>query len=255
VLELKPELRLALDRIEAPKLALVLEGIRGVLSGIWPGREGMPITNAVQVDRIGWGDYAASNLFLRGAALPAGRMQLEVTEAQLMGGRVRVPPFDWDTRLGQFEALFEFEEVSLASLAALLPRFAGSIEGALSGRVPVRFTAGEFHLGAGHLTLDRGRPARLQYPAAGLLTRGAKPGSDRYRQLALLEQALGDLSLTSLGLELFPSDQTQTPVRLYLEGTFASPDAVIPVRFHLNLNGDWESLVRLLGRGELEWNL
>jgi hypothetical protein len=253
-LDLWPEVRFALERMEWMEAGLTVEGARGALSGevtAVAGTDG----NVVRVDRIRYGDYEASELVLRIARSGALEFEFELMNATVLGGRVRVPPVRWDPRTKEIDAALEFEQVSLRRLADLIPRFAGSIEGGLSGRVPVRWDGAEFAVGSCILRLDRSQPARLRYPAKGFLTRGATPGSDRYRQLQLVEVALEDLRLTDLMIELYPPDQRQTPVRLRLEGTFSSEQAVVPVKFNLNLNGDLDPIWRLLQLGEIDLEL
>jgi hypothetical protein len=192
---------------------------------------------------------------LRIARLGDLEFEFELVNAMVLGGRVRVPPVRWNPRTKEIDAVLELERISLRRLADLIPRFAGSIEGGLSGRVPIRWGEGGFAVDACLLRLDGSLPARLRYPAKGLLTRGAAPASDRYKQLQLVEAALEDLRLTDLVIELYPPDQRQTPVRLRLEGTFSSEQAVVPVKFNLNLNGDLDPVWRLLQLGEFDLEL
>jgi len=63
------------------------------------------------------------------------------------------------------------------------------------------------------------------------------------------------LRLAVRAIELYPPDQRQTPVRLRLEGTFSSDEAVVPVKFNLNLNGDLDPIWRLLQLGEIDLEL
>jgi hypothetical protein len=253
-LGLWPELRFALEQMEWMGVGLTVEGARGAWSGAVaavPDADG----NLVRVDRIRYGEYEASELVLRIARLGDLEFEIELMNAMMLGGRARVPPVRWNWRTKDIDAALELEQISLRRLAELIPRFAGSVEGGLSGRVPVRWDGDGFAVGACILRLDRSQPARLRYPAKGLLTRGTAPGSERYRQLQLVEAALEDLRLTDLAIELYPADQRQTPVRLRLEGTFRSDQAVVPVKFNLNLNGDLDPIWRLLQLGEIDLEL
>jgi hypothetical protein len=250
-----PELGLALDKIEWPEAGLTLDGIRGQLSAASADSSEMPAFNLVRIDRIRYGKFEASELTLRVSGINEPVLELELVNALFLGGRARIPAFRLDRRLARLDAVLEIEQVDMASLAELLPQFGGSIEGALRGQLPIRVDAEGFFVGKATLELDRSRPAWLRYPAEGLLTRNVPAGSERYRQLELVERALGNLRLTDLTIQLYSPEDPETPVRVRLEGTFSSAEAVIPVKFNLNVKGDLDPALRLLRLGEIELNL
>ncbi len=252
VLDLYPNVRFSLEHVEEPNQAWVVEGIRGVLSGPWPGSPEAHSTNRIHVDRLGVGKFEVRDLVLNVSSLGTQTLQVQLEDAHLLDGQARTSPFLWDLKAGKMDALLDVERVNLATLAKLIPHFAGSIEGEIYGRVPIHFEAGKFALGATTLQLSRNRPARLRYPAEGLLTAGSAPGSERYQQLKLIENALQDLRLSDLTVRLHAPGQPQTPIRLRLEGTFTSAEAVIPVRLNLNINGDLDQVIRLLSLGDVE---
>jgi hypothetical protein len=251
----QPSIGLDLERVEWLEQRLTLEGIRGALSGAWPGATEPPSTNRVLINRVGFRDYEATDLALLIAPLDHRVVQFELEDALLLDGHARMRPFLWDLRSGKLDAVLDLEQISLAKLASLFPRFAGSIEGELNGRLPIHLEAGQLTLGSTTLRLGRNRPARLRYPAGGLLTRGLRPDTDRHRQLKLVEKALQDLRLTEFSVDLYSPDHPQTPVRIRFEGTFTSAEAIIPVKLDLNINGDLDQVLRLLSLGELELNL
>lgn len=254
-LDIWPDLEMTLGRIEWLDMELTVGGINGVLSGAVSSSSEAAVANLLRVDHVRYKDFEVADLTLRIDRRSRNVFEFELVDALVLGGHCRMPPFRWDTRSDTLEAVLELEQIRLDRLADLLPRFDGSMEGNINGRVPLRLDAGRFSLGASTLRLDRSRPARLRYPADGLLTKGVSPDSDRYEQLELIEEALEDLKLTELVVDLYPPDQPQTPVRLRLEGTFSSPDAIIPVKFNLNLNGDLDEVLSLLSRGEIELTL
>jgi hypothetical protein len=248
-------LHLALERIEWPEHKLTIEGVQGNLSGRWPAPTNAPADRRLRIDRIRYGDFEASDLRGRIARLDERQYELELASARVLDGTVHVPAFRWELGSDRLDATVELEQVNLARLAKFVPRFAGSIEGAVNGRVPIRIAGGRFSVGEATLRLERSRPARLRYPADGLLTKDVPPNTERYRQLELIEGALTDLRLTELIIQLYSAEHPETPIRLRLEGTFSSDDAVIPVNFNLNLNGDVDEVLELLSRGDLELSL
>ncbi len=254
-LDLRPELDLALERIEWPEQKLTVEGVQGRLSGKWPAPTNAPTDRELRIDRIRYGDYEATDLRWRVVRLDERQIELELKTARVLDGTVRVPAFRWELGSDRLDATVDLEQVNLARLTELVPRFAGSIEGAVNGRVPIRIAGGRLSVGEATLRLDRSRPARLRYPADGLLTKDVPPGSERYRQLERIEGALTDLRLTELIIQLHSAEHPETPIRLRIEGTFSSDDAVIPVNFNLNLNGDVDQVLELLSRGDLELSL
>jgi hypothetical protein len=255
MLDLEPEFDIDLERVEWPEQTLTVEGIRGIISGLVPESSHEIRTNLVTVDLIKFREYEVTDVTLGAARLSRAEFQIELMEAQWLDGQLRSTPITVGPNLKKVEAVLELQQVSLAKLSKLIPQFSGSIEGALNGRLPLQFEAGRFSLGAATLRLDRDRPARLQYPADGLLTKGIPPDTDRHEQLKLIEEALQDLQLTELRLDLQSPDHPQSPVRVRLEGTFSSAKAIIPVKFNLNVNGDVDEVLRLISIGKIELSL
>jgi hypothetical protein len=254
-LDLEPQLDFDLERVEWLEQGLKAEGIRGSIFGTEPESPDTVHTNLVHVDRIQFHEYEATDITVGAARLNRDAFQFELVEAQLLGGRLRSTPFTAGPESGGIQTVLELEQVSLSKLARLIPQFAGSIEGHLNGRLPIQFEAGRFSLGAATLRLDHDSPARLRYPADGLLTDGIPPDSDRHEQLKLIEEALQDLQLTELVLDFQSPDHPQSPIRVRLEGTFSSAKAIIPVKFNLNVNGGVEEVLRLMSVGKIELSL
>jgi hypothetical protein len=253
--EVRPRVRLALERIEWPQKKLTVHGLRGAVR--WGAPEGAGALDAeeISVEAIRFGDYELTNARARLEWLSHRLVRVQLVDAQFFDGHVRMPPFVWDLETGNFEPVLVLEDVNLTRLAKLLPQFSGSIDGYLNGRLPFTVKAWKAKTTGGRLELNRLRPARIQYPADGLLTRGLAADSDRFRQLKLMEEGLKDLRLEVLTIDLYDPERPQTPVRVHLEGTFTSPRAIVPIIFNLNVNGDLDQALRLLNLGDLQISL
>lgn len=139
-------------------------------------------------------------------------------------------------------------------MGTLLPHWEGTLSGRIDGRIPLQRKAGRWRLPGGRLELDRRVPARLEYPADGLLTGGMAPDAPRYQQLRMVEDGLKHLTLQALQVDLFDPQTPQTAVRVRLEGTSTSARAIVPVILNLNLNGPLEDLIELIHTDRLEFS-
>ncbi|MCP5520708.1 MAG: YdbH domain-containing protein [Verrucomicrobiales bacterium] len=249
-----PRLGLDLASVEWPARKLTVTGLRTALSltSVNPLRS--PPGEVIHVDRIAYEAWEVTNVTVGLAMQSDDRLQLHLVQADAFDGHVRSTPFQWDLRTGDFAASLEFEGVDLLRLSEVFPRWGGTLNGRLEGRVPLSRKAGQWRTSGGRLDLDRSVPARLHYPAQGLLTAGMAPGSPRYAQLRMVEEGLENLRLQAFTLEVCDPKTPGTPLRIHLEGTSASVQVILPVIFNLNFNGRFEEVLRLLTTGNYEWS-
>ena len=139
--------------------------------------------------------------------------------------------------------------------------FDGSMEGAISGFLPLGYRKKKFLSGEGFLALTDNQPARLRYKTKGLLRRDPPKESGLVERLTnriigqlklapekLVEDALSDMIVTELRVDLLSSDTPETPVRIRLSGEGMSGKTVVPMRLDTNINGTLEELFEFLVR-------
>jgi hypothetical protein len=246
------DVRFEFEAIEWSAPRIVAGGVRGEFAWGPPEQSEQRGRDPIRVEHLGYGDWEATDVTVEVEWVNRRTARVELTDASFLGGQVWTEPFLWNLENGEFETVVYLGQVSLEELAEKLPQFDGSVEGSLNGRLPVGLTAKGLELRGGWLELGRDRPARLRYAAEGLLTRRLGTGPERIRQLKLVEEGLKDLRLDALTVELNDPDAPETPVRLRLEGTFATAQAIVPVIFNMNVNGDLAQVLRLMRLKQLQ---
>lgn len=208
----------------------------------------------VTAQRIQYADYEAGQIRFRLHGLESGDWQVELRNAEFLGGTLRSEPLLLHPTGGDFDLELILEGIELNRLAALFPQFDGKVEGLLDGKIPLERRNGTFRLGNGFLALSPSRPAHLQYNAEGLLTQNVPSDSKRYEQLKLVEQGMKNLALEKFRLKIADPADSPTPIQLHFEGTSASSRAIVPIVFNLNIRGDLQNLMGLLSRRNLEFS-
>jgi hypothetical protein len=205
---------------------------------------------------VAMNDLAASDIRLRLEREPAADLRLAQARADFAGGSLRLAPLRAPLgALPSEPARLFLEGLDLRELAAYFPQFKGAVEGRISGFLDFAPREGAFFLTGGKIDLDTEEGARLSYDVAGLLSRGAAPGTPRFDHLQRAERALNDLGLRVLSLEVLPETATPHFVRLRIEGESEEDQLIVPLELELNLNIDRQSdlptLWRLIREGEL----
>ena len=250
--ELNARLDLELAKVDWPGHKLSLENVRTTVT--WSAAEPwLPsVPEGLIADRLTWAGQELTGLNARIELASDQRAQFELVEAQWLGGRLRVAPFTWDLGTGDLGLELRMTRLDLAELGRQIPKFAGTLEGRIDGRIPIVRKAGRWQISAARLELDRQVRAHLSYPAEGLLTGGLSPGSPRYRQLEMAEAGLKDLRLQNLTADFDVFATPQPMLRLRLEGLSTSPRAIVPILVSLNLHGDFAELLALLHTAPFE---
>ena len=220
-----------------------------------------PGESYVLIDQILVGDLEFKNSQLNFDLQNSKTLSLKNAETLLFGGRLYLEPgtLNWDPL--EFDSLVRFERLSLKAIAEEMSLFRGTMEGAVSGFLPLAYRDGTFDSGEGRLELSEGETARLQYDTIGLLKKKVpqKPGlierfTDRLLgQLELLpeqvvEDALGDLSISEFRVDLLSSETPETPIRIHLAGEGTSGKTTVPLILDTNINGTLEELFSFLLR-------
>lgn len=179
----------------------------------------------------------------------------ELLGARFAGGRVWSEPFAWQPAGGVLTVRLRLAEVELGQLTTLIPRFRGRAEGRVGGELPVVvYPDGRVRIQTGRLALEADAPAALEYDAEGLFTANVPPDSPRYRQMRLVERALRRLRLEVLEVVVNDTRQSDLLLQVQLRGVSETPELIVPVDFRLNVRGDLEELLRLFGRGDMEFS-
>ncbi|MCB1127133.1 MAG: YdbH domain-containing protein, partial [Verrucomicrobiae bacterium] len=249
-----PTLTLNLERLDWPDRRFTIENLQGelALTGLDPPTSSAP--QRVDLGRIRFEDHELTQVEADLTLSGENGLQLELRRAAYLDGRVWSEPVRWNWRTGDLGLVLHAEGVDLHRLGTLLPHWEGTLSGRIEGRIPLQRNAARWRLQGGRLELDRRVPARLEYPADGLLTGGMAPDAPRYQQLRMVEDGLKHLTIQTLRVDLFDPQTPQTAVRVRLEGTSTSARAIVPVILNLNLNGPLEDLIELIHTDRLEFS-
>ena len=138
--------------------------------------------------------------------------------------------------------------------------FQGRVTGRLNGSLPISLENGLPVLGEGFLELDPNYEATFSYDAEGFFTDDEAGGTSNkslgdkalerlgLEPNALLEDALGNLDITRLRVDLFNKDMPQTPMKIQLAGIADTGKAKIPLNITTNVNGTVAELLNFLAR-------
>lgn len=251
--EMSARLEVELAQLDWPARNLSLGELRTTLTIRGSDARLASTTDELMAGRLSWGDQQLTDLRARLEHTADGMIQLELLDALWLGGRVRVKPLRWEPATGDLQLTLWLDALELNELGRQIPGFTGQLSGRLNGRIPIARHRGRWHIEGGRLELDPSVPASLAYPADGVLTSGLQPGSPRYNQLRQVEVGLADLTLLALTADLEGPDPQSPILRLRLEGVSHSAHAVVPVTLNLNVQGDFDQLLRLLESGQLEF--
>ena len=148
--------------------------------------------------------------------------------------------------------VLEFEGIDAGELVRQLKLFKGSLTGRLRGKLPLGLLAGKPVPGEGYLELDPRYPAVFSMDARGLFTTDLpnKTAKDRAVRLPyeLAEEALGNVRIKTLRIDLFRRDHPDTPIRLAFSGESVTPRSMVPIDFVTNVNGSLTEVLNFLVR-------
>jgi hypothetical protein len=160
-----------------------------------------------------------------------------------------------------FETALRFDRLSLGTLVESLAFFDGSMEGAISGYVPITYKDSQFLSGEGYLGLSDNEPARMRYKTKGLLHQEIPKDIGFFEGLAnriigqlklapeqVVEDALSDLAISELRVDLLSSDTPETPLKIRLSGEGKTGETPVPLILDTNINGTLEELFNFLLR-------
>jgi hypothetical protein len=221
------------------------------------------ITRPSQVLNIGalsFGDIKATDLLLHFEVDESNQLHVEKAQMQSFDGTLALDPFTIDLDDPQTAITLRFKQISIAPVMTMLDFFEGEVTGRLDGALPISIVDGLPVLGEGYLQLDPESDARFVYDAQGFFTQTGDPTapkkafSDKLLERlglepnALLEDALGNLNIHELRMDLFSKDLPGTPMRIQLAGLADTGAAKIPLNITTNVNGTVAELLNFLMR-------
>ncbi|MBT5167864.1 MAG: hypothetical protein HOL92_05245, partial [Opitutales bacterium] len=217
-------------------------------------------SQTITIDELTFGDIKATDMLVDFEL--AADSQLIVKKAQMRSfdGRLALDPFTIDLDDPQTAITLRFEQISIAPVMTMLDFFEGEVTGRLDGALPISIVDGLPVLGEGFLELDPESDAQFTYDAQGYFTQPndshapKKTFGDKMLERlglepnALLEEALGNLSIAELRMDLFSKDLPGTPMRIQLAGLADTGNAHIPLNITTNVNGTVAELLNFLMR-------
>lgn len=202
---------------------------------------------SLTVEQISAGKVELNQVRLSASLTPPDRVRIDSFEAGLLGGTIRIAePVDISADSPDFTVLFELSGIQGSQVVQLFPKFKGSVQASISGRVPLAVEGQEIRFLEGHLHLDESKPAHLSYDASGFLTSGKAGRKPKFAQS--VERALGNLTIQTLDIRVFdPSDPTH-PAILKLAGIGVDDKLNLPVNLTIPVEDEEGILQSLFSR-------
>ncbi len=217
-------------------------------------------SQTIKADRITIGDIETTQVESAFMITDGSQLSVEKAGLSIFEGQVTLDPFTISTADPNADLLIHFNRLSITPAIAMLDFFDGYVSGRLNGTLPISIENGYPILGEGFLELDPSEPAQFSYNATGFFT---DQGSDSLAKKtlgdkllerlelepnALLEDALGGLTIQKLRLDLFNKNLPDTPMRIQLAGTADTGKTQIPLNITTNVNGTVAELLNFLTR-------
>ena len=256
------KITLADGSISVPRNKLELTGIEGTFD-VASFRElrSERGNSKVTVDLVKLGDLSFENTQFLFDLLDSKTLTLTSGSTKLFDGTLRLSPGTFVINPTQVESSIAFEQLSLKAIVEGMDLFDGTMEGAISGHLPFRFKNGRFETSAGYLELSEGIPAKLNYNTQGMFTPKepkkknflSSIGDKILEKLKLapenvVEDALSDLTIHELRIDLLPEDSPETPARIHLAGEGVTGKTKVPLILDTNINGTTDELLQFLLR-------
>lgn len=182
-------------------------------------------------------------------------------QTNLFDGTLTLKPATVSTNPLSFETAVSFDRLSLKTIVGNLAFFNGTMEGAISGYLPITYRDSQLLSGEGFLGLSNNEPARMRYKTKGLLKKEVPKNIGFFEGLAnrllgqlklapekVVEDALSDLAISELRVDLLSSDTPETPLKIRLAGEGKTGKTAVPLVLDTNINGSLEELFNFLLR-------
>jgi hypothetical protein len=185
-----------------------------------------------------------------------GTFALVRCEGDFLGGTLSMEPtgFDLFAERITFSFTLVLHDVVGERLSEVMPGFEGTLQGLLTGRIPLGDQDGDWnYLDGGYLELAVDPAGHLSYPADGLLTEGMDPESSNFKRSQLVELALQDLKVKKLRFEFLEDLLEGRVIKGEVLGSSMVGEKLINVTYRPKLTGDLFALLRQLEFGGLSF--
>ncbi|MCB1120849.1 MAG: YdbH domain-containing protein [Verrucomicrobiae bacterium] len=246
--------------VDLPSSKLTASGIEAhvSLNSIKP-LKGNPGKSSLHIGKTDLGDLVLFNSEVLFDPLDWNTIRLEKARTAMFGGEIYAEPATIHLNPVSASSALHFEHLSLNAITSMISIFNGSMEGYVTGKIPLTFTKGRFQVGEGFLGLSQGEKARLYYDSSGIF---GKPGpevtgqqptfADRFLEKlqlqpeSVVENVLSDLAINEFRVDLFPSNTPLTPIRIRFSGEGKSGETKVPLTLDTNINGTLDELFNFL---------
>ncbi|MCC5807414.1 MAG: YdbH domain-containing protein [Opitutales bacterium] len=225
---------------------------RGVSGGIamqWVGLPAMESEQEVRAASVTAGDLVLRDLRLRVHWPLPHRFEIRELSMRVLGGTARLEPAVLNP-LEEFggDLTLIVEQIDAAAVAALFPDERYSVEGRLSGRIPVRYEGGRLLPLAGRLEMSPGTTARIRLLDPELRAQVLSGIADdpRLQVRRKLSEALEQgIPLNAYSIQLFDPASPDFPAVILASGGVRTADLradSVSIRLNYALEGvDWRS--------------
>lgn len=164
-------------------------------------------------------------------------VNVENVFVQMLGGAISVKPFSYSLGADANHVILNLDSIQLPLMMALADFESITIEGSVSGNLPVSFINE-------HITIDGGR---LESDAPGGFIRyAATGGSSVDSQVGLVTRALSNFEFDSLTSDVTYTRDGELLLRMRLEGVNPDMDASQPIILNLDLENNVPQLLQSL---------
>ncbi len=272
-LEIDGSIKLESDQLETPAVLKLSDGSilypaeDVLIDSIQTNIEFKSIANQItrpsqvlNIKALSFGDIEAKDLLLHFEVDESNQLHVEKAQMHSFDGTLALDPFTIDLDDPQTAITLRFKQISIAPVMTMLNFFEGESTGRLDGVLPITIVDGLPVLGEGYLQLDPESDAQFAYDAQGYFTQTGDPNAPKkafadkmlerlgLEPNALLEDALGNLNIHELRMDLFSKDLPGTPMRIQLAGLADTGTAQIPANITTNVNGTVAELLNFLMR-------
>ncbi|MEM9157565.1 MAG: YdbH domain-containing protein [Verrucomicrobiota bacterium] len=224
-------------------------------------RNPIPSRGRLSIAGVSVGDLEARNLQLEAELKSPEQIEIVSAQVEAYGGGIFLKSSTLSIEPFSYVGSIAFDRLSLDDITSEMEFFRGEMTGRISGELPMRYAGGKLLLEEGYLSLPSGETALLRYNASDIFRSEASDeasGKKRLGDLLLekleidpegfVEDALANLSISDLQVQLFSRETPLTPIRIEFSGEATSGATKVPLHLQTNVNGTLEELFNFLLR-------